>query len=195
MTARRRCATLECISSTARPGHDRRSRARRLGLFGHGRDSRLRRAVLWANRALMIAALGAMAVMVFVSVSLRYLTDDAILWAEELSRYLMIWLTLIGVGPVLRLGGHVAVDNLHVAVPPAAYASSSSRRPRRLRPTLPMRASALSRAPGGRRRRCCTSPSPMWRWRRQSASASAPVQGGPAISRRCPMRDGEASAR
>ncbi|MFD1704606.1 TRAP transporter small permease [Methylopila henanensis] len=78
------------------------------------------RAVLGVNRAFMIAALAAMAVMVFVSVSLRYLTDDAILWAEELSRYLMIWLCLIGVGPVLRLGGHVAVDNLHVAVPPAA---------------------------------------------------------------------------
>lgn len=78
------------------------------------------RAVLGVNRAFMIAALAAMAVMVFVSVSLRYLTDDAILWAEELSRYLMIWLCLIGVGPVLRLGGHVAVDNLHVAVRPAA---------------------------------------------------------------------------
>lgn len=77
------------------------------------------RAVLGVNRAVMIVALAAMAVMVFVSVSLRYLTDDAILWAEELSRYLMIWLALVGVGPVLRLGGHVAVDNLHVAVPPA----------------------------------------------------------------------------
>lgn len=78
------------------------------------------RGLLALNRAAMIGALGAMAVMVFVSVSLRYLTNDAILWAEELSRYLMIWLALIGVGPVLRLGGHVAVDNLHVALPPAA---------------------------------------------------------------------------
>jgi TRAP-type C4-dicarboxylate transport system permease small subunit len=76
------------------------------------------RALLAANRALMIAALAAMAVLVFVSVSLRYLTNDAILWAEELSRYLMVWLTFVGVGPVLRLGGHVAVDNLHVAASP-----------------------------------------------------------------------------
>lgn len=90
------------------------------GLSAMGAIRAFDRAVLSVNRALMIAALGAMALMVFVSVSLRYLTNDAILWAEELSRYLMIWLTLIGVGPVLRLGGHVAVDNLHVAVPPAA---------------------------------------------------------------------------
>ncbi|MGA0530842.1 TRAP transporter small permease [Hansschlegelia sp. KR7-227] len=77
-------------------------------------------ALLAVNRAFMIAALALMAVMVFVSVALRYLTDDAILWAEELSRYLMVWLTFLGVGPVLRLGGHVAVDNLHHALPPPA---------------------------------------------------------------------------
>lgn len=78
------------------------------------------RTLLAANRALMVAALAVMAVLVFVSVALRYLTNDAILWAEELSRYLMVWLTFLGVGPVLRLGGHVAVDNLHVAVSPRA---------------------------------------------------------------------------
>ncbi|MET0313700.1 MAG: TRAP transporter small permease [Hansschlegelia sp.] len=77
-------------------------------------------ALLAVNRAAMIAALGVMAVIVFVSVALRYLTNDAILWAEELSRYLMVWLTFLGVGPVLRLGGHVAVDNLHVIAPQSA---------------------------------------------------------------------------
>lgn len=74
------------------------------------------RTVLALNRVLMIAALGAMSVIVFVNVMLRYLTDDSIVWSEEVARYLMIWLTFLGVGPVMRLGGHVAIDTLHHAV-------------------------------------------------------------------------------
>lgn len=69
-------------------------------------------ALLFVNRWLMIVILGAMAVMVFTSVMLRYLSSGALVWAEELSRYAMIWLALVGIGPVLRVGGHVAVDSL-----------------------------------------------------------------------------------
>ena len=50
----------------------------------------------------------AMATVVFANVALRFLTDNSILWVEELSRYLMIWLTFLGAGLVLRYGGHVA---------------------------------------------------------------------------------------
>ena len=78
------------------------------------------RQVVWVNRALMIAALAAMAVIVFANVMLRYLTDASIVWSEEVARYLMIWLTFLGVGPVLRLGGHIAIDSLQEALPPAA---------------------------------------------------------------------------
>lgn len=74
-------------------------------------------AVLAVNRWFMILALGAMAVLVFVSVSLRYLSNAGLVWAEELSRYLMIWLTLVGTGPVLRVGGHILVDSLTEALP------------------------------------------------------------------------------
>jgi TRAP-type C4-dicarboxylate transport system permease small subunit len=75
--------------------------------------------VVAANRWLMIAALGAMAVLVFIGVALRYLTNDTLVWAEELSRYLMIWLAFLGIGPVLRVGAHVAVDSLVEALSPA----------------------------------------------------------------------------
>jgi len=78
------------------------------------------RQVVWANRALMIAALAAMAVIVFANVMLRYLTDASIVWSEEVARYLMIWLTFLGVGPVLRLGGHIPIDSLQEALPPGA---------------------------------------------------------------------------
>jgi TRAP-type C4-dicarboxylate transport system permease small subunit len=78
------------------------------------------RQVVWINRALMIAALAAMSVIVFANVMLRYLTDASIVWSEEVARYLMIWLTFLGVGPVLRLGGHIAIDTLQEALPPRA---------------------------------------------------------------------------
>ncbi len=52
---------------------------------------------------------------VFVNVVLRYTTGDSIVWAEEVARHLMIWVTFLGAGLVLRFGGHVAIDALHQA--------------------------------------------------------------------------------
>ena len=74
------------------------------------------RRFLWLNRVLLMALLALMAVLVFANVVLRYTTGDSIVWAEELSRYLMIWLTFLGAGLVLRYGGHLAIDNLQDAV-------------------------------------------------------------------------------
>ena len=78
------------------------------------------RGFLWLNRVLLMALLALMAVMVFANVVLRYTTGDSIVWAEELSRYLMIWLTFLGAGLVLRFGGHLAIDNMQDAVPARA---------------------------------------------------------------------------
>lgn len=80
------------------------------------------RRLLAVNRALVIALLAAMAIMVFANVALRFLTDRSILWVEEASRYAMVWLTFVGVGPVLRYGGHIGIDSLEQAVPRAARA-------------------------------------------------------------------------
>jgi TRAP-type C4-dicarboxylate transport system permease small subunit len=68
------------------------------------------------NRLAMILALGLMVILVLIGVMLRYFTNESLVWAEELSRYLMVWLTFLGIGPVLRFGGHVAVDSLLVAL-------------------------------------------------------------------------------
>src|SRR5262245_8869771 len=75
------------------------------------------RALIRVNRWLVIAMLAAMAVMVFANVALRFLTDHSILWVEEASRYLMIWLTFIGAGIVLRYGGHIGIDTLQQRMP------------------------------------------------------------------------------
>ena len=75
---------------------------------------------LAANRWALIVLLAAMAVMIFANVALRYLTSQSIEWAEEVARHLMIWLTFLGAGPVLRYGGHIAVDSLQDGLPRAA---------------------------------------------------------------------------
>ncbi len=72
---------------------------------------------LGANRWALILLLGSMSVIIFANVALRYLTNESIEWAEEVSRHMMIWLTFLGAGPVLRYGGHIAVDNLQDALP------------------------------------------------------------------------------
>lgn len=72
---------------------------------------------LGANRWALILLLGSMSVIIFANVALRYLTNESIEWAEEVARHMMIWLTFLGAGPVLRYGGHIAVDNLQDALP------------------------------------------------------------------------------
>lgn len=69
------------------------------------------------NKWLLITILAVMSIIIFANVVLRYTTNISIEWAEEVARHLMIWLTFIGCGPVLRYGGHIAVENLQDAVP------------------------------------------------------------------------------
>ena len=75
------------------------------------------RTLIRVNRWTVIAILAAMASMVFANVALRFLTDHSILWVEEVSRYLMIWLTFLGAGLVLRYGGHIGIDTLQERCP------------------------------------------------------------------------------
>lgn len=75
------------------------------------------------NRGVLIALIAAMAVLVFANVVARYLLDFSVIWVEELTRYMMVWVGFLGSGLVLRLGAHVAVDVLQDVLPaPAARA-------------------------------------------------------------------------
>lgn len=71
-------------------------------------------------RWLLVMLLSGMALIVFANVLLRYATDGSLVWAEEVARYAMVWLTLLGAGPVLRTGGHIAIENLQDALPKSA---------------------------------------------------------------------------
>ncbi len=82
----------------------------------------LDRLLLRASRWCVIVLLAAMAAMVFANVVLRFLTDHSILWVEEASRFLMIWLTFLGSGLVLRYGAHIGIDTLQEKFPRQAPA-------------------------------------------------------------------------
>ena len=48
--------------------------------------------------------------LLFVNVVMRYVFLLPIYWAEELSRYLMVWMIFIGASQTTLYGGHIAVD-------------------------------------------------------------------------------------
>ncbi|MEH2502821.1 TRAP-type C4-dicarboxylate transport system permease small subunit [Bradyrhizobium sp. AZCC 1578] len=62
--------------------------------------------------------LAAMVVLVFTNVVLRYLFNSGIATSEELSRWLLVWLTFLGAIMALRLHAHLGVDTLVRALPP-----------------------------------------------------------------------------
>jgi len=73
-----------------------------------------------ANRWALIAFMAAMAVLVFANVVSRYLLNASIIWVEEITRYMMVWVGFLGSGLVLRLGAHIGADALQDALPPRA---------------------------------------------------------------------------
>ena len=75
------------------------------------------RILLAGNRGLIIAMMAAMVALVFVNVVSRYIFNYSIIWAEELSQYLMVWITFLGAGLAMREGRHVAVEMLQDALP------------------------------------------------------------------------------
>src|SRR3954451_16946097 len=58
------------------------------------------------------ACLAAMVVLVFTNVVMRYLFNSGIPTSEELSRWLLVWLTFLGAVVALREHAHLGVDTL-----------------------------------------------------------------------------------
>ena len=63
--------------------------------------------------------LAVMVVLVFGNVVLRYAFNSGIAMSEELSRWLLVWLTFLGAIVALRQHSHLGVDTLVRALPPA----------------------------------------------------------------------------
>ena len=75
------------------------------------------RVLLAGNRGLIVAMMAAMVALVFANVISRYVFNYSIIWAEELSQYLMVWIAFLGAGLAMREGRHVSVQMLQEALP------------------------------------------------------------------------------
>ena len=69
-------------------------------------------------KAVIAACLAVMVVLVFGNVVLRYGFNSGITISEELSRWLLVWLTFLGAIVALREHAHLGVDTLIRALPP-----------------------------------------------------------------------------
>lgn len=78
---------------------------------------RMERMLVAANQWALFAMMMAMLSLVVGNVAARYVFNHSIPWAEELSQYLMVWVTWAGAGLALRQGRHVAVDMLQARLP------------------------------------------------------------------------------
>jgi TRAP-type C4-dicarboxylate transport system permease small subunit len=78
---------------------------------------RLERAFVWLNQAIVMLMMMTMATLVFTNVVTRYVFGFSLNWAEETSRYLMIWVAYLGAGLAMREGRHVAIEYLQGLLP------------------------------------------------------------------------------
>ena len=69
-------------------------------------------------RVAIAVCLAAMVVLVFTNVVMRYRFNSGIPTSEELSRWLLVWLTFLGAIVALRQHAHLGVDTMVRALPP-----------------------------------------------------------------------------
>lgn len=71
--------------------------------------ARINRALLWVVSVVTVAITGALVVLVVANVAARYLFETGILWAEEVSRLLFVWVVFLGAYIALCRKGHMAI--------------------------------------------------------------------------------------
>jgi TRAP-type transport system small permease protein len=68
--------------------------------------------------ALLVVCLSLMGIFVFANVFLRYAFNSGLPWAEELSRFLLVWLVFLGAIGALRKNNHLGFILLVQKLPP-----------------------------------------------------------------------------
>lgn len=71
-------------------------------------------------RCVLFILFALMVVSAFVQVVFRTVLNSPLTWTEELCRYSMVWLTLIGSGLAVKYHSHIAVDILKNMIPQKA---------------------------------------------------------------------------
>lgn len=81
-----------------------------LDALSHGAN----RLVEWV----MVALLTAMTLLVGVQIAGRFVFEYSIFWSDELARFLLIWISFLGMSVGVRRGAHPGIDSLVRALPP-----------------------------------------------------------------------------
>ena len=84
------------------------------------REGTFEQVMVTVNRWIVIVMMAVMATLVFTNVVCRYVLNFSIVWAEELSQYLMVWVAFLSAGLALRQGRHVAIEFLQDHLPSTA---------------------------------------------------------------------------
>ncbi len=71
-----------------------------------------------AVNGFLALVLGAMTVLVFGSVVLRYVLNSPVTWSDELAALLFAWTTFVGAYVASRSRSHIAIDTLVIFLPP-----------------------------------------------------------------------------
>ncbi len=71
--------------------------------------TRIDRAIIWVTSLTVIVLMLTMVASILIGVFFRYVLNAALPWPEELARFAMVWLTMLGASLVVRYGGHIAV--------------------------------------------------------------------------------------
>ena len=69
-----------------------------------------------ANKAVLIALYAVIIAICFVAVIFRYVLNDSLTWAEELSRYLFIAMVFLGAAYVVPENGHLRMDVIYLSL-------------------------------------------------------------------------------
>ena len=78
----------------------------------------LSRVCTYLGETVLWICMAAMSIVVFSQVFARYVLQNSIPWSEELARFLMIWLGLVGASAIMRYDSHVAITLLLERMPP-----------------------------------------------------------------------------
>lgn len=73
--------------------------------------------LLRINKVVLVTFMILMFLLVFLNVVTRYIFKFSLNWAEEISRYCMIWCAYLGMGLAMRENRHVAIEMLQDRVP------------------------------------------------------------------------------
>lgn len=71
---------------------------------------RFNRYVMLGGKILVGAIMTGATFLLFINVVLRYAFASGIVWAEEMTRYTLLWTVFVGAGVVTREGTHVSME-------------------------------------------------------------------------------------